>query len=757
MKLKFDRTVILCCIIAVILFSANSTWAAGTFTIQHPSPLPASYSDVLILDTETVLVSGARTEFTSPLLIRTDDGGNSWQRIAVPTSYSLRELYSLDGNTIWAAGYDATLLRSDDGGGSWTNVNIGLEGQRSELVALHFSDEMNGWAVGRQRSDREFEYWLAMALKTQDGGKTWQHVPLPKLAFESGFGRDSLISRLSSVYFLDADKGWVCGGLAIGNEGVLLRTDNGGLSWQQEPTGNVRELIDFAILSDEIFVAVGDNGALIRSTDAGKEWQQVIPKIEVGASLTTVYAMGQTIFTAGALRRILKSEDGGVSWQLSFEGQSKNAEQVQWFSSVEFADSRNGWAVGSHAGLFKTSDGGDSWHQMTRGVLSTLYSVHFFDDVAGLVAGRDGTILRTTNGGSEWEPVSIEGEDSLKDLTFVSREQGWLIGSDHLFATKDGGDTWERIYDIQQRNAVSDLAFTDAENGWMLWGLHEKDTIRRTVDGGRTWVVQKEFPEQLTGIHFVNDSTGWVLSPHDLYFTKDYGENWDLRKHDTTTWFSAINFQNESTGWITGSASLIPQRPALFFTSDGGGTWENLLVNDPESPLARESLNGIAFNDHNTGWIRGRGNHLYRTTDRGLTWTRQTHFLEWESGALRDLFALPDGQVWFVGDNGFILNYKAQATDVEDQFAVSLKRSGIHIYPNPAAGNLAIDVPLSFRAAAPITIRVFNLMGKLVLQRMQQGDVRQINLDATQLSTGVYFLELQQDSTSTGETFTIVE
>lgn len=117
-----------------------------------------------------------------------------------------------------------------------------------------------------------------------------------------------------------------------------------------------------------------------------------------------------------------------------------------------FLDQNNGWAVGSHGIILKTTDGGYTWQDTSIGVNIHLYEVCFVDSNKGWVVG-DRSLYNTTDGGQNWQlqytfvssnpPTTID----LSSISFVDQNNGWVVGYyfngwaylGAMFGTTDGG------------------------------------------------------------------------------------------------------------------------------------------------------------------------------------------------------------------------------------------------------------------------------------------------------------------------------
>ena len=105
-------------------------------------------------------------------------------------------------------------------------------------------------------------------------------------------------------------------------------------------------------------VAVGQFGHVVLSDDDGATWRQA-ESVPTQALLTAVYlADDQVGYAVGHDAVIIKTEDGGETWELKYD----DAEAEMPLFSVRFADANNGVAVGAFSTALSTSDGGETWN-----------------------------------------------------------------------------------------------------------------------------------------------------------------------------------------------------------------------------------------------------------------------------------------------------------------------------------------------------------------------------------------------------------
>jgi|WetSurMetagenome_2_1015567.scaffolds.fasta_scaffold04748_6 photosystem II stability/assembly factor-like uncharacterized protein len=170
--------------------------------------------DMSFVDDRTGYLLGSRyTDPDPPILYRTTNGAASWTSVAGSKASVLRTVLAIcfvDGMTGWAGG--GVIMKTADGGESWTTqVPI------ATVREFYFLSKMYGFAAGGKT-----------ILRTKNGGETWENVT----------PNDDRIKDLRSVYFLDANNGWVAGrgadeqvGDSYLKHSILLRTSDGGATW----------------------------------------------------------------------------------------------------------------------------------------------------------------------------------------------------------------------------------------------------------------------------------------------------------------------------------------------------------------------------------------------------------------------------------------------------------------------------------------------------------------------------------------------
>ncbi len=176
--------------------------------------------------------SGGDEVVTDSLLMRTDDGGETWRRISVPTK---TELFHLDfsGNSHgWIVGDGGVVLHTTDEGLTWTRQSAGVT---SALFHVDFRDDDEGYIVGKGGT----------ILRTENGGKTWASIST------------GIKDTLMRVDFADDKNGWV-----VGHGGHILRSADKGKTWNRDDSKTSSRIYGLFV-EKKYGWAVGEKGLLL--------------------------------------------------------------------------------------------------------------------------------------------------------------------------------------------------------------------------------------------------------------------------------------------------------------------------------------------------------------------------------------------------------------------------------------------------------------------------------------------------------------
>lgn len=205
-----------------------------------------------------------------------------------------------------------------------------------------------------------------------------------------------------------------------------------------------RLLINDMTVDGRRVVAVGEQGIVLTSDDLGQSWQQAAIDQRRGSSLTGIARLSaERLVAVGHDGWILRSEDGGHHWQ---ESRIDN-ELAEPLLGVWAGDAEHVMAYGSYGKYFVSADGGRSWQ--ARELPVDGYHLNGMDggsDGRLMLVGEQGTVLRSADGGQNWERLPGFYNGSLFGVVRLSAERWLAYGMrGHVFVSDDFGQNWNQV------------------------------------------------------------------------------------------------------------------------------------------------------------------------------------------------------------------------------------------------------------------------------------------------------------------------
>jgi len=313
-------------------------------------------------------------------------------------------------------------------------------------------------------------------------------------------------------------------GFAVADDGVILKTEDGGRTWTHQASGTTEDLLGVDALDEYTAYAVGEANTLLRTDDGGRSWRD--PRRYPGGHssavvLTDVYLLsGDTAVVVGGTARssqyelygyvatYLRTTDGGISWTTP-----SYPADLERINSVDFVDDQVGIAVGGclsyspYYGTYtissivtRTFDGGITWVKEESpfdigpepyGIEPwgmRVWDVAFYDEVhAAIVAGEGVPIALSSDEGGSWSTTngSICGFEE-QSITYVDADTLVAVGQGSVIRSTDGGLRWEFVYSIEGEVGCFCLKSVSAWEDTVV-AVGCDSTILRSDDGGATW------------------------------------------------------------------------------------------------------------------------------------------------------------------------------------------------------------------------------------------------------------------------------
>jgi photosystem II stability/assembly factor-like uncharacterized protein len=219
-------------------------------------------------------------------------------------------------------------------------------------------------------------------LISTDHGANWIQAAVPTRAM------------LTGVFFHDENLGW-----AVGHDSVILRTADGGLTWELVNWAPEEEapFFDVWFADADYGVAIGAYGAYSVTDDGGITWEpEVISDGDYHLEKIARAADGR-LYIAAEAGVAYRSDDEGETWEelLSpYEGSFFGVLPLEGESVLFF---------GLRGHLFRTDDAGETWDEIETGTVSMLTDGIQTADGTVILTGLGGTVLVSTDGGHSFE------------------------------------------------------------------------------------------------------------------------------------------------------------------------------------------------------------------------------------------------------------------------------------------------------------------------------------------------------------------
>jgi photosystem II stability/assembly factor-like uncharacterized protein len=476
--------------------------------------------------------------------------------------------------------------------------------------------------------------------------------------------------NLTSIFFTDINNGFI-----VGNAGTLLKTTDGGTTWDLQSLGTTVNLKTISFLDSQNGYIFGPGKTFYKTTDAGNSWQNLsdsikysfqamsfldlqngiaiqstysdtaivyrtmdgglswnylskVPNENTYLQLLDIYYLDEnTIVTAGykAWSAVVhQSTDGGVTWSFRLQAGSSNGIA---YTKTQFINSTTGFLLFNsgqssmyRSGIYKTSNSGTSWIQLVDGTLPLCRSIYMLDENDGYAVGNDqiylgdakpGAIYKTSNGGTTWIQQVNNTNKTLRDVYFTDPDHGIIVGDNGAIFKTTNGGV------------------TPDSTSWTQSSVGQQYNLRSVclIDSLRGFC---------TGVNFTGKTINGGLSWSDIDNGVEYISPVDI-------WFTDAN-----NGSIVGSSS----HGYMFNTTNGGMDWQKYIFSGELSEMTYRIARGIYYIDNLRRIIIAQYGRILYTLDGGVTWTKCDSVTAWD---LNDL-SFPNAEVGYVvGDKGTIL------------------------------------------------------------------------------------------------------
>lgn len=540
-------------------------------------------------------------------------------------------------------------------------------------VAVDQSDPNRVWVGTGEQNSRNSSSWGDGVYRSDDGGKTWQHLGLretrhiSKIILDPRDKNIAYVGALGDLWGSDTERG-------------LFKTTDGGKSWKKiHYINDMTGVIDISMdpkKPDTLLVAQyqkkrtpfsfasgGPGSGLFKTTDGGKTWRKItkgLPEGELGRIGLSRFATNPNVVIAlvesTKNRGLYKSTDGGESWKFLNETNPRPF----YFSvpRIDPVDENRIYIPGTD--FHYSTDGGKTFKVMDINI-HVDYHAMWIDpkDNRHMMTGNDGGLAVTYDRGESWEHIDNLPIGQFYAVAVDMRRPYWVYGG-----LQDNG-----CWGIPTQSNTGAITSADARffNGgdgfyvqvdptdWrIVYGESQGGGIaRHNLETGEQRFIRPRAPQGQQ--YRFNWNTPFIISPHNpftlwlggnkLFKSVNRGDTWtevspDLTTNDPEKLKPGGGVSPESTGAETHctiiTISESPRKAGLVWvgtddgnvqlTEDGGATWRKITV--PGVPTGtwvsrvvasrfEQDRAYVAFDGHRSNDFRP---YLFVTEDLGKTW-----------------------------------------------------------------------------------------------------------------------------------------
>ena len=315
--------------------------------------------------------------------------------------------------------------------------------------------------------------------------------------------------------------------------------------WQDQTSGTTASLRGLSVVNDRVAWASGTRGTVLRTRDGGTTWQVMMVPGADSLDLRDIAAFDDRrayvlSIGNGSASRIYKTVDGGATWALQFT----NPDSAAFYDCFDFWNAERGLAVSDPMhGRFRvigTGSGGGTWTELPRerippadagdgafAASGTCLVVGRPDNVwIASGGGREARVYRSGTGGINWQVASTPIRSGapargIFSIAFADARHGVAVGGDYqaptdttanVALTDDGGATW-RLPVGRPMGYRSGVAYVPGTDGHLLVavGTSGSDYSR---DGGETWIPIDTVSYNSVAFAAGAAAAGWAVGPN---------------------------------------------------------------------------------------------------------------------------------------------------------------------------------------------------------------------------------------------------
>jgi photosystem II stability/assembly factor-like uncharacterized protein len=626
-------------------------------------------------------------------IYRTLDYGNNWQEI-LSDSLGYTAITAFNGR-VYAYATNKLLL-SENAGDNWEIININLPNVHKLFIVPENPDEIYAGTIG------DGIYY------SSDAGNSFN-----QLAFPNRKIKDFDVLSFSSSRYIT---------LLTTNDSLYISND-GGITWIPRCIGIPEPYILYNVIkispdNPNILYVATDYG-IYKSSDMGLNWHAINNGLNIPTMIfpepepVFVLALAidsnnaNTIYAGTDRMGLFKSINGGQDWYLL-------GIPSTYVFDISVSSQNPGLVYcGASEGFYRRRH--ERWKHTTLwgGITSTNKTIAVSPIDSNLVIANHANsilmpvIYKSTDGGANWDLklMLFDGSnilDIIFDPVFPNRVYGvWCWGLSGMLISNDSGNNWnisnfgDTLIFNQPGSMVKKPLVINPQNANEFYLLELGGRVHKSIDRAQTWNTIRA--EQDTA-HFALaidpfDTSNIYLATYSVCKSSNGGDSWS--RTNLNRWALDLAF-DENSGYLY----VATYGGGVFYTTDGGQTWDSLPK--PDNPY----LNSIDIGEGDSYSIIYAGSFCSSVFE----WTRHTTLIV-------------EPELYIQLTNRFELQQN---------------------YPNPFNAETIISYFLPEKTYVELT--VYDVLGKKIIDLFsgyQFSGTHQIKLDASKLSSGIYFYVLR--------------
>lgn len=405
---------------------------------------------------------------------------------------------------------------------------------------------------------------------------------------------------------------------AVGDNGVILKSEDWGNNWSSINSGTQNNLNHIKFVSEQVGYILGAyNNVFLKTENGGTNWLPLdLPDLTYPYASNSFFVNEQTGIVIGGDGKILKTTDGGRNWTTK-DGGSGN------FKSVFFLNEQVGFICGQSNKLIKTIDGGENWTNINMdaaGYNVSFNDIWFTNELTGYLLAENGQLYKSSDGGESWTLNFNSGQEFMTHVYFVDENVGYMIGSWNytvIFKTMDAGATWTADNSNYSRGSLSGISMNKSGTKGCITGngagfgstSQPGQILYRTDDSGYSWQNQSMLigDDDFREVKFFNNLIGYIIDDYgSVVKTHDGGYTWQQMNNHTDGTFLECHYISVDTIFMVTTTEV-------RCTFNGGLSWNTV----PGFP----GWANYCFLDYNHIFY-GKDDRIFRSDNAGQTWTQ---------------------------------------------------------------------------------------------------------------------------------------